>query len=209
MDDARETLLRLAAERGESLAELSRMIRRNPAYLHQFVHRRSPRRLMEDDRRLLARHLGVAEALLGAAASAEPELVPELVDVPFLAVRVAAGGGIAPDESLVRAEPFAPGLLRELGVAPADASLVTAAGCSMSPGIQDGDRLLVDRGDTQVGGGGVFVFRRDGLVAVKRVTREGGALRLASDNPDYPTLDVPACEVELIGRVKLLLRRPV
>ena len=202
MDDARAALIRLSEARGESLAELSRMIRRNAAYLQQFVARGTPRRLAEDDRRLLARHFGVDERVLGGPEAAEAGLV----DVPFLAVRAAAGGGLAADESLIRTEPFAPSLLREIGVAAANASLVTAAGESMAPGILDGDRLLVDRGDTRVGG--VSVFRREGLVAVKRLSRVAGGVRLASDNPDYPTVVVPAEEVVVIGRVKLLIRRP-
>lgn len=205
MDDARAALIRLSAARGESLAELSRMIRRNDAYLQQFVARGTPRRLAEADRRLLARHFGVTEGELGGPTATESAMVA----VPYLAVRAAAGQGIAADESLIRSEPFAPSLLRELGVAPADASLVTAAGDSMAPALVDGDRLLVDRADTRVGvSGGVFVFRRDELLAVKRVARVAGGVRLASDNPDYPTLVVPPSEVTVIGRVKLLLRRP-
>jgi repressor LexA len=203
VDDAREALLRLSAARGESLAELSRMLRRNDAYLQQFVHRGTPRRLAEDDRRLLARHFGVDESDLGG-----PPAEPALVAVPYLAVRAAAGQGIAADESLIRAEPFAPSLLRELGVAPADASLVGASGDSMAPTILDGDRLLVDRGDARVGGEGIFVFRRDDLLSVKRVARVADGLRLASDNSAFPTVTVPRAEITLIGRVKLLLRRP-
>lgn len=203
VNEPREALLRLSAARGESLAELSRMLRRNPAYLQQFVQRGSPRRLAEDDRRLLARHFGVEEAELGGSPAA-----PAFVAVPYLSVRAAAGQGRVADESLVRTEPFAPVLLREAGVAPADASLVTADGESMAPTILHGDRLLVDRGDARLAGEGIFVFRRDDLLAVKRVSRVEGGLRLASDNPAYPTLIVPRAEVTLIGRVKLLLRRP-
>ena len=204
MEDARAALVRLSAARGESLAELSRMLRRNAAYLQQFVVRGTPRRLAERDLRLLARHFGVDEAVLGGATDPESRLVP----VPFLAVRASAGQGIAADETLIRTEPFAPALLRELGVAPANASLVTAAGDSMAPGIVGGDRLLVDRGDARLGADGVFVFRREDMLSVKRLARVNGDVRVASDNPDYPTVSVPAAELTVIGRVKLLIRRP-
>lgn len=203
VDDARAALIRLSAARGESLAQLSRMLRRNEAYLQQFVARGTPRRLAEDDRRLLARHFAVDESELGG-----PPAAPALVAVPYLAVRAAAGQGLAADDSLIRTEPFAPSLLRELGVAPADASLVSASGDSMAPTILDGDRLLVDRGDARVSGEGIFVFRRDDLLSVKRVARVADGLRLASDNAAYPTVTVPRGEVVVIGRVKLLLRRP-
>lgn len=208
MDDGRAALLRLSAARGESLAELSRMLRRNAAYLQQYVQRGTPRRLAEADARLLADHFGVAAITLGGAADAGASLVP----VPYLAVRAAAGRGIAADETLIRPEPFARSVLRDLGIAPDHAALVTAAGDSMTPTIMDGDRLLIDRGDTQVGegrgGGGLFVFRRDDLLSVKRVARAGRRLTLASDNPDYPGAVVGAEAVAIIGRVKLLLRRP-
>lgn len=62
----RETLRHLATDRGVSLAELSRMIRRNNAYLQQFVSRGTPVWLPEDERLLLARFFDVDERLLGA-----------------------------------------------------------------------------------------------------------------------------------------------
>lgn len=203
MDDVRTTLLGLAEGAGQSLSELSRMLRRNPAYLQQFIHRGTPRRLAEDDRRLLAQHFGVDEMVLGGAAAAE------MVSVPFLAVRAAAGSGIAAQDSrIVRAETFAPSLLREIGVAPRHAVLVTAAGESMVPTILHGDRLLVDRGETSLRDEAICVFRRDDAVSVKRLAWVGGRLRLGSDNPDYPSDLADPREVAVIGRVRLLLRRP-
>ena len=50
---------------GEDYASLSRLLGRNPTYVQQFVKRGVPRRLSEDDRRLLAQHFGIAERLLG------------------------------------------------------------------------------------------------------------------------------------------------
>ena len=56
-DDPRATLLALAADRGISLSALSGLIKRNISYLQQYVHRNSPRRLAENDRRALAQFL--------------------------------------------------------------------------------------------------------------------------------------------------------
>ena len=50
-DDARSTLTRLCAERGESLAGLSRLLGRNDAYIQQYLRKGTPRRLPERDRR--------------------------------------------------------------------------------------------------------------------------------------------------------------
>ncbi len=206
VDEARQTLIRLSGERRESLAELSRMLRRNPAYLQQFLYRGTPRRLAEDDRRLLAMHFAIGEERLGGA----PVPIPDLVSVPYLSVRAAAGAGLsADDERLIRAEPFASRILREAGITPAMASLAEASGDSMAPGILDGDRLVVDRGDRAIPAtNAIFVFRRDREVAVKRLSREASAIRVASDNPEYPTIVVESGEIELVGRVKLLVRKP-
>ena len=79
----------------------------------------------------------------------------------------------------------------------------------MAPTILDGDRLVVDRGDRRIARtGAIVVARRDGDLLVKRVTARGDTITLASDNPAYPPLTVPGLEVEVIGRVKLLLRAP-
>lgn len=60
------TVLTMAEERGVSLAALSLMLDRNVAYLQQFVTKGSPKRLAEDDRRLLAMFFGIDERRLGA-----------------------------------------------------------------------------------------------------------------------------------------------
>ena len=65
-DEVRAALVGLAADRGDSLSALSRLIGRNVAYLHQFVHRGTPERLDEADRLVLAQHFQVDERLLGA-----------------------------------------------------------------------------------------------------------------------------------------------
>lgn len=62
----RNRVERLAQQRGRSLAELSRLIGRNEAYLQQFVKRGTPRRLPEDERLALAIALNVDERQLGA-----------------------------------------------------------------------------------------------------------------------------------------------
>lgn len=65
-EDVRARVARLAGERGRSLSELSIHIGRNVSYLGQYVHRGTPRRLPEDDRRHLAMVLDVDERELGA-----------------------------------------------------------------------------------------------------------------------------------------------
>jgi repressor LexA len=62
----RETLKRHAETRGDSLAALSRMIRKGEGYLQQFIAYGIPSRLPDDARRLLALYFGINEHELGA-----------------------------------------------------------------------------------------------------------------------------------------------
>ena len=59
MTEARAALQRLIEERGEDYAGLSRLLGRNAAYIQQYIKRGNPRKLAEDDRRLLARYFAV------------------------------------------------------------------------------------------------------------------------------------------------------
>ncbi|UVO51912.1 S24 family peptidase [Sphingomonas sp. SUN019] len=196
----------LAAARGVTLSELSRMLGRNVAYLQQFVRRGTPKRLDERDRRLLAQFFGVGEEMLGA-----PDPSPsDVAAIPYLSVAASAGGGAAVDrEEVVRVEQLSREMLAGAGVAAGQASLIDVRGDSMAPGILDGDRLLVDRADARVSrGGGVFVIRIDGDLSVKRVVPIGREVEIVSDNPAYPPVRRDAGDVDVIGRVKLLLRVP-
>ncbi len=95
-DDPRIALEVAARNTGNSLAGLSRLLRRNPAYLQQFVKRGTPRRLPEVERRILADYLRIDEHLLGGplpmdGARARYRLVPRL------SVEASAGNGALVD----------------------------------------------------------------------------------------------------------------
>ena len=201
-DDARIALRKAAEARGESLAGLSRLLRRNPAYIQQFVRRGSPRRLPEAERRVLASYLGVSEESLGGP--------PDRGGVPVrrLDVRVSAGPGALSETEAVRGVAHFPAeLIASLGLAGRPLSMVVARGDSMLPTIADGDEVLVDGSDRRPGArAAIYVLRRDGTLAVKRLRLARGAVEIVSDNPAYPAERVPAEAVEVIGRVVWLAR---
>ena len=64
--DPRSKLLLLAGKHGASLSGLSELIGRNSTYLQQFIRKGSPRKLEENDRRMLAQFFGIDESELGA-----------------------------------------------------------------------------------------------------------------------------------------------
>src|SRR6185295_12669048 len=86
----RAALQRLIDEKGEDYVGLSRLLGRNAAYIQQYIKRGTPRRLAEDDRRLLARYFGVDEAVLGGPATAPGG---GLTPISRLDVGAAAGAG--------------------------------------------------------------------------------------------------------------------
>lgn len=80
MDAIRKLIRDKAEERELSLSWLSRRMGRNNGYLHDYVEKGSPRLLSENDRRLLAEHLGVSENYLrpdSANPGAKGALAPE------------------------------------------------------------------------------------------------------------------------------------
>lgn len=201
-DDPRATLADLAAATGTSLAALSRMIGRNPAYIQQYVRRGTPRALDEADSAAIARFFGIDPVRLGATAA------PSWWQVPRLAVAASAGAGALVDtEVATGTDLLDPGLARRLGLQPDKAAILRVRGDSMEPGLRDGDHILIDTADRTPGPrGGIFVVRIDGTVMVKRVALHAGIPQARSDNPLAPPL--PDAPVELIGRVVWQMRVP-
>lgn len=204
--DPRHRLLELAEARRASLAQLSALIGRNSSYLQQFVRKGSPRRLEENDRRVLARFFGVDEAELGAATDisyVSPAKGPpaDWADVPRLALGASAGPGAFGAEDAIGTLRFSARWLRGLGLDPARLAVLSVAGDSMEPTLRDGDEILVDRG-VQPLRDGVHVVRVEDALLVKRLDAgRPGRLVLISDNPAYRSLELAAGDVDVIGRV--------
>ncbi|WP_300113492.1 S24 family peptidase [Sphingobium sp.] len=215
--DARATLERLIADRGDNYADLSRLIGRNAAYIQQFIKRGTPRKLDEDDRRVLARYFGVSEDMLGGVASAAPAPVrgrglPAVVSVPRLALGASAGGGtLDDDERTAGVMAFDARWLRHLGVRPQRVSIIRVDGESMAPTLSDGDDIMVDHDDDADRlRDGVYVLRLDGVLMVKRIAMGPlrGRFSVLSDNAHYPDwADIDPALVDIVGRVVWTGRR--
>lgn len=209
--EARAALARLIEEQGADYAGLSRLIGRNPAYIQQYIKRATPRRLAEEDRRLLARYFGVSEEALGGpaqAAAAGAGLVP----VPRLDVGASAGAGALAGSERGRGHiGFDPAWLRRLAADPKRLSLIRVEGDSMVPTLADGDEILVDRGDAAERlRDGIYVLRIEDALVVKRVAPNpaGRTVSVRSDNPAYPSWpDCDPAAVDIVGRVVWVGRR--
>ncbi len=205
--EPRVSLLRLSAERGVSLSELSRLIGRNPSYLQQFVRKGSPRKLEEVDRATLARFFGVDEAELGAPeeksfAGGQQEPRGGWIGVPRLPLGASAGPGAFSDGE----EPFGTfgvtaAWLRRHNLNSAMLSAISVVGDSMEPTLRDGDEILVDQ-TPRAWRDGIHVVRVDGALLVKRLeTGRPGVLVLKSDNRLYDPIELSPRDAEVIGRV--------
>lgn len=221
--DARSRLLALSSQRGVSLAALSEMIGRNASYLQQFVRKGSPRKLEENDRRVLARFLGVDEIELGgpdpsaAAANGLPTKrlplsgrgptlriakLADWLDIPRLGLGASAGPGVLPtEEEPVGQLRFSSRWLKMQGLEPGALSVIAVEGDSMEPTLRDGDEILVDRTPRALRAG-IFVIRMDDVLLVKRLEPgRVGQVTIISDNPAYGRSERSLADVEVVGRV--------
>lgn len=201
--DPRARLEALIVEHGVGYAALSRMLRRNDAYLQQYVRRGTPRILAERDRALLAAFFRIDQSELGGPPT------PSMAAIRRLAVEASAGAGASVDPSDerdgARMMLLDPRLLADLRLASEDASMLTARGDSMLPTIADGDTLVVDERDRKMGlRPAIFVLRHEGVLLVKRVSRRDDGIVIASDNPAYPA--ILTSHADIIGRVVWLSR---
>lgn len=122
-------------------------------------------------------------------------------DIPSLG-RIAAGPGMeavrVEEASTVARELFGAGRF-----------LLEAAGQSMTgAGIEDGDQLLIVADPSPPDGTIVAALIGGERVTVKRLFREGKTVRLRAENGEHRDILAPAEDVEVQGRVELILRRP-
>jgi phage repressor protein C with HTH and peptisase S24 domain len=210
MDPVRQRLEQLIAERGDDCAALSRLLKRNAAYVQQFLKRGTPRKLDEDDRRTLAQYFGVDESELGAPPPAVPASVSSAVTmIPRLQLGASAGpGALASGEESGGRFGFDPRWLRRLGAHPESLSIIQVTGDSMQPTLGDGDDIMVDGSDAADRlRDGIYVIRVDDALMVKRLAVGPGAngLSIISDNSAYPPWN--GDRVDIVGRVVWAGRR--
>lgn len=109
--------------------------------------------------------------------------------IPRLDARLAAGGGAINDQvEELGALAFRRDWLRERGISPDQACLLTVTGDSMSPTLRDGDLVMIDRRRTAIRDRRVYaLIDTNGNARVKRLDLVPDQLIiLTSDNPAHP-----------------------
>lgn len=127
--------------------------------------------------------------------------------VPIL--DVSAGQGPALENGEVEVAGFVPFpeiFLRQLGITPAKARIITGRGDSMLPTIADGASALINVADRDLVDGRIYALRGPDGLQIKRVQRSwDGGVTLISDNKEiYPAVHISRNDSErlaVIGRV--------
>ncbi|WP_409349303.1 S24 family peptidase [Sphingobium indicum] len=211
MEKVRAFLDEMIAERRSTYSDISRLIGRNPAYIQQFIKRGTPRRLDEEDRRIIAQFLGISEHLLSGLPLRETESAPpptraRSISVPRLSLGASAGGGTLDiEERATESVAIDCRWLQEIGVRPPHVSIIRVDGESMSPTLSHGDEIMVDHSDS-VGRlrDGIYVLRLDDVLLVKRIAMRPrrGEFSILSDNSLYPSWsNIDPALVAIVGRV--------
>lgn len=210
----RERLDALIRDSGEGYAALSRLLGKNPAYIQQYIKRGVPRRLGEEERRLIAEHFGVSERFLGAPGTRDARMQrrvkgsspPDALHIPYLdpdsgVVPQPAPALLAFDSSIAR-------LLA--GDHPEALAALTVEGDAMFPTLAAGDEILIDTAEQRGLRDGIYVIRAEGALLVKRlsVNPVTGRVSILSDNAAYPSFpDCAPDRIAIVGRVKWVGRR--
>lgn len=204
LDKNRQKLLALVdAHPSYDLAGLSRLLGKNHAYLHQYIWKGSPRELREKDLRV------IMQALKGALPAPDTAATIRIPQYSFRAGM--GGGGIIADENEADYLALPRTYLEQMQLSSADLISIEVDGDSMSPTLESGDRIMINRNDKNPASGGVFAIHDSDALVVKRVERipatEPARLKLISDNPNHGTYEVPATETNILGRVVWYARK--
>lgn len=154
------------------------------------------------------------ELYFGPRRTGSPPTQPEMAmggedfaTISRVSAEASAGhGALNGDAEVVGSLAFKRSWLRDRGIKPERALLVSVKGDSMAPRISAGDLVLVDLDRTEIVNGEPYIVTdTDGETRLKRLHRLGAkTLALVSDNPAYPPelRNGPDAErLRVVGRV--------
>jgi len=203
-DRPREALLR-ALNRHEgnlNLKQLSRALGRNDAYLQQYLTRGSPRQLPETVRAHLALLLGIDQRELCSAQ--QLHLYDQRKSNDLILIPVLQPDGSLPEKPVLW--PFSPVMLARLTAPPYDRlACIRVESNAMAPQLNEGDIVLLDREDTDLGKPGLFFMDDTITRGPKRLELAGDSsppmVRILSGNSLYANYRRPLSEIRLLGRI--------
>ena len=125
--------------------------------------------------------------------------------IPKVAAKPGAGASLETDGSVEGLYAFRRDFLGGAHISVTQAVLMDVVGDSMEPLFSEGDTLLVDRSDTDVMDGRIYVVTLGDELRVKRIHKGLSGVILRSENSKYPDIQVSASDLEAFvvhGRVR-------
>lgn len=232
IDEIKEKVGRLIAEKGLTLNSVSLKLGKNQTYLQKFVKQKSPKRLEEDFRRKLALLLEVPEQELtdlplysfplpsamdgiNMVANTISELfthksnTPDTVTIEMLDTTACCGNGVEALSENVIGKWLMPLLdFRKISsTSPDNIKMIKVKGDSMLPTLKEDDWVLVDTKQNYPSDG-MFLLRLAGnFLTVKRIQCGfGDNLTILSDNPNYQPMNATIDDADIIGKVIYALK---
>jgi phage repressor protein C with HTH and peptisase S24 domain len=125
--------------------------------------------------------------------------------VPKHAAKAGAGASLETSEKVEGLYAFRKDWMCAHGIYASSAVLLDVTGDSMEPLLREGDTLLIDKRDTTIMDGKIYVVTLGDELRVKRMYRSLSGVILRSENACYPDVNVDGDALETLrihGRVR-------
>ena len=151
----------------------------------------------------LSKIFNVSVQFLTGESRSEELTEPACILIPYYPLVLAAGGhGNIIDDETTDFTPIPKHAIKNHNIN--DICCIGVAGDSMTPVLFDGSIIAIDRSDTLIKDGKMYVFKHDGLLRVKCLKRTPKELIVQSYNVSYETETYSLDELDnfdVIGRV--------
>lgn len=203
-DQVRAHIANLIKEKGKNLRSLSLAIGKNEAYLHQFIHKGSPLRLPEEDRRKMADLLDVDEQELTDITL--PNVAAKTLKHSKTALIEMISSNIASGTSGYFSFPLSD-FANMTSAAPEAIKIIRHAGDLMTPTLKDGDYILADITQSAFTSDGLYLVSISNNLVVRRLQKiNEKELYILSDNANYKSITVKIKDIIIAGKIVYVFR---
>lgn len=125
--------------------------------------------------------------------------------IPKHAAKAGAGASLETSDAVEGLYAFRKDWLAAQGIYASSSVLLDVVGDSMEPLLREGDTILIDKRDTDIKDGKIYVVTLGNELRVKRVYRSLEGIILRSENTHYPDVHVNGADLEALhlhGRVR-------
>ena len=139
--------------------------------------------------------ISVAVDAMGARFVPPDEELEAYDFVPKTTARAGAGSSFITEDETQGLYAFRKDFFAAQHISATKSILIDVMGDSMSPTLQDGDTILIDKSDTQIVDGRIYLVTLGDNLLIKRIFMAARGLVLHSDNPSY--MDTPIGQEDL------------